>query len=301
MDLLKKIISSTNLSACVVVLLVGCQSENKNVTEPIVAQGVAQPVDLPAAGVSDSTISASATSDPTTPESTTPELESESTTNTAQPWAVPSLAGALNISANKTLQKYDAGIQSQFGGTCSAFATAAAINNRLKQKGYKQEVSERHLWSLYGVYDAYYAVEAAKKNYLTLQESWPTYGVRSTDYLDHRSIRVTQSVEHGYNFESALQGLNRGNPLIMAIQVPTDLANCRAEIRSTASYTTGQHVVEAVGYQLDDHVAGGGYFIIKNSWGETCGDHGYHTYPFSLCKRSDLYCYFIEIKDVEVL
>ena len=54
----------------------------------------------------------------------------------------------------------------------------------------------------------------------------------------------------------------------------------------------------AVGYKLDDQVAGGGYFILKNSWGSECGDEGYHYYPFALCQRTDLYCYFIEVDDV---
>ena len=68
-----------------------------------------------------------------------------------------------------------------------------------------------------------------------------------------------------------------------------------------SSRTRGDHVVEAVGYHLDPSVSGGGYLILKNSWGAECGDKGYHYYPFALCKRKDLYCYFVEIDEVEAI
>ena len=173
------------------------------------------------------------------------------------------------------------------------------MNNVLKQKGINKLVSERHLWSLYGVYDMDYAISAAKKYYITEEKYWPVTGSQTSNFQDYASLKITQTKQHNYNMETALQGLSQGHPLVMAIQVPSDLNNCKINISATSGYTSGQHVVEAVGYQLDDSVSGGGYFIIKNSWGTTCGDKGYHYYPFGLCKRSDLYCYFAEVIDVE--
>ena len=76
------------------------------------------------------------------------------------------------------------------------------------------------------------------------------------------------------------------------------MANCDTMVDPKSKKTSGEHVMAAVGYKLDDKISGGGYFILKNSWGTDCGDNGYIYYPFALCKRSDLYCYFIEVDTV---
>ena len=193
------------------------------------------------------------------------------------------------------LRAYDGPIVSQFGGTCSTFGTAAAMDNVLHKKGINKLVSERDLWSKYGVYDMDAAISAASSNYITEEQYWPVNSASATNslYKTYESLKITQTVSHQYNMNSALQGLSQGHPLVMAIQVPNSLGNCDATIDPKSSAGRGQHVLEAVGYKLDDSVSGGGYFILKNSWGTSCGDKGYHYFPFSLCSRSDLYCYFL--------
>ena len=190
---------------------------------------------------------------------------------------------------------------SQFGETCTAFATAGAMNNVLKKKGINKQVSERHLWNTYDRYDVNTAVAAASSNYITEEQYWPASSAFPTNwqYMDHATLKITQYKSDQYNLGAALQGLSQGHPLVMGIQVPSSLQNCDASIDPNSTATQGEHAIEAVGYQLDDSVPGGGYFILKNSWGTACGDHGYHYYPFSLCGRSDLFCNFIEILDVE--
>lgn len=42
----------------------------------------------------------------------------------------------------------------------------------------------------------------------------------------------------------------------------------------------GGHAVFAVGYKTDAKWAGGGYLIVKNSWGTSWGDHGYFYMPW---------------------
>lgn len=241
-------------------------------------------------------------SSPTTPIPTPlPSATPIASATPGSPIKSSKLAISLGINESVDLRAYDGPVVSQFGGTCSAFATAAAMNNILKKKGINKLVSERHLWDNYGIYDMDEAIDAASSIYLTEQKYWPVNSTNPVNslYEDHASLKITQYKEHQYNFNTALQGLSKGHPLVMAVQVPSGLGNCDAKVSANSSYTSGQHVVEAVGYKLDDAVSGGGYFIIKNSWGTSCGDQGYHQYPFSLCSRSDLYCYFTEIIDVE--
>ena len=205
----------------------------------------------------------------------------------------------LGIADGVDLRKYDSPVVSQFGGTCSTFGTAAVMNNALKQKGINDNVSEEYLWDLYQRYSIDAAVDTATSNYLVPEQYWPINGSPTSDYQSHASLKITGTINHDGDMAKALQALNQNHPVDMAIQVPKDMNNCNETVNAYSNRTKGQHVVAAVGYKLDPSVAGGGYFIIKNSWGSGCGDHGYQYYPFHLCERSDLYCYFIEVTGVE--
>lgn len=209
---------------------------------------------------------------------------------------------AFGVSRNAVdLRSFDSPIANQFGGTCSAFATAAAMENVLAARGIRKEVSRRDLWNRYSSYDMDVAIRAASKYFIAELNYYPDYGNRAPDYQDHRTLRISRTTHHRYQLETAVQALDQGNPLVMAVQVPADLSKCKATVDAKSYRTKGDHVMEAVGYRLDSSVAGGGYLILKNSWGSDCGDHGYHYYPFALCKRKDLYCYFVEVNAVEAL
>jgi C1A family cysteine protease len=197
------------------------------------------------------------------------------------------------------LRKFDSPVADQFGATCSAFATAAAMENVLRSKGITKEVSRRDLWNRYSEYDMDLAIRAASRNHLAELQYYPDFGNRAPDYQNHRTLKINRSTHHQYRLESALKALDQGNPLVMAVQVPNDLSKCKATIDAHSRRTKGDHVMAAVGYQLDASVPGGGYLILKNSWGSDCGDRGYHYYPFALCQRNDLYCYFVEVNEVE--
>ncbi len=227
-----------------------------------------------------------------TPNSSTPTIPSSTSSSP--------LGASLGIADSVDLRMHDTPVRTQFGETCTAFATAAAMNNVLKRKGIKKVVSERHLWSTYQRYDMIPAVAAAANNYLVEDKFWPSnQSAPNWGYQNQASLKVTRYQSYQYNLNAALIGLSQGHPLVMGVQSPESLLNCDETINPSSRATGYQHAMTAVGYQLDQTVMGGGYFIVKNSWGTGCGDQGYHYYPFSLCSRGDLFCYFTEISDVE--
>ena len=240
---------------------------------------------------------------PTTSNPAVPGNPSNPTTpGSASPTPDPGTGfAALGIKDAVDLRQFDGPVEDQFGGTCSAFGTAAAFDNALKQKGINKTVSERDLWDHYGVYDITAAVQAANSNFIAPEADWPVNDASPavSTYQHDETLKITQFIDHQYDLNAALQALSQSHPVVIAIQVPDDLGNCAATIGPNSPAGSGQHVLEAVGYALDASVSGGGYLILKNSWGPDCGDHGYHYFPFSLCSRSDLYCYFEEIVSVE--
>ncbi len=214
---------------------------------------------------------------------------------------LPSLATALGIKASVDLRANDGPVEDQFGGTCSTFGTAAAMDNVIHSKGIQKTVSERDLWSDYAQYSIDAAVDAASSNFIMEEAYWPINGRAANSTSGYASFKITQTKNLDENMNLALRALDQGHPLAMAIQVPQSMDDCDDMIDPNSSWTKGQHVIEASGYKLDDSVEGGGYFIIKNSWGTGCGMGGYQYYPFKLCQRNDLYCYFIEVDDVQEL
>src|SRR5205823_14341322 len=48
-----------------------------------------------------------------------------------------------------------------------------------------------------------------------------------------------------------------------------------SEVYENCSGGGTNHMVNIVGWQDDENVQGGGYWYMRNSWGESFGDHGY--------------------------
>lgn len=57
------------------------------------------------------------------------------------------------------------------------------------------------------------------------------------------------------------------------------------------------HGVILVGYGLDKKMPGGGYFILRNSWGTKFADRGYAGITFAYAKKYGIDAYIVTIKD----
>ena len=193
-------------------------------------------------------------------------------------------------------RKFDTIVKKQFGPTCTAFGLAASLENLLENSG-TVDVSERHLWSTYRKYSASRAVMSFLKNKVTEEKYWPASEVspENDDYLLNRHLKLTHATYIDDDINKAITALNRGNPVYIGFKVTKSLGNCDAVVDVDSAPTGGGHAVLISGYQIDSEIDGGGYFIIKNSWGQKCGDQGYQYLPFKHCTRSDLYCIMWEI------
>jgi len=194
----------------------------------------------------------------------------------------------------------DTSIKSQWNGTCTTFGGVAGLENMLNKPS-TTDLSERDSWSKYKQYSSRAFVTALSKegNEICREQDW---GQNSTNpkptCVDNRHWRLGSSLYISDNISQALDSLDNGNVVYLALSTPKDMLYCRSVIRPTTEFSEGGHAILIVGYKMDSSITGGGYFIIKNSWGEDCGDNGYQYLPFHICNRSDGYCSMWEFKTV---
>jgi len=235
--------------------------------------------------------------------SPTPRLESPTATPaaTASATPVPTNTPTPN-STGRDLRGCDTKPKQQNTPWCTAFGLAALMENLLCDK---QDLSIHHIWSLYKVYSVDAASKAVPGTKITTWDKWKEGDNKPTpDYLDFAKHKITSITEiNGKTTEDDINAvkisLDSGKPVYLGLSVPRDMASCFATIRPTTKITRGGHAVAVVGYQLDPRVLGGGYLIIKNSWGPDCGDAGYQYMAFSVCGLSGAYCYFYSVDKVE--
>jgi C1A family cysteine protease len=209
---------------------------------------------------------------------------------------LPSFEG---VSPGVDLRGRDTPVDRQVGKSCTAFGLVAALENALDSQG-KISLSERHFWSLYGQYSASVAVQTALANKITDDEYWPiSQSQPNPGYENAARTQLTSATELGGDIAKAVAALDWGHAVYIAMRVPADMHSCKTRIPPDSQATRGGHALAVVGYHLDaSSESGGGEFILKNSWGKGCGEHGYQYLPFHICQRSDMYCKFWEIGSV---
>jgi hypothetical protein len=197
------------------------------------------------------------------------------------------------------LRSKDSQIENQWDGTCTAHSMRNVLDNKLD----KGKTSTRHIWSKYKQYSCEAAVKATLgKSCVTSTDKWPHKFTKPLPgYLDKKYCNsyLTKAPYIGTSVQKAITALDNSSPVYLGIRVTKSMLNCSAAINPTSDAVNGGHALAILGYKFDDRIVGGGYFIIKNSWGTDCGDKGYQYLPFHHCTRKDLYCVMWSIDEVK--
>ena len=194
----------------------------------------------------------------------------------------------------------DTPIKNQWNGTCTTFGGVAGIENLLNNPTLT-DLSERDSWSKYQEYSSRSFVEhlSLDGNEICREVDWGQNEVYPSDTCTpNRKWRLGNTVYLEDNIEAALDALDRGSVVYIGMSTPIDMLSCSSVIKTDSGFASGGHAILIVGYRTDPTIKGGGYFIIKNSWGADCGDYGYQYLPFYLCQRNDGYCSMWEFQTV---
>lgn len=105
------------------------------------------------------------------------------------------------------------------------------------------------------------------------QSGWQdnTYRIGTWSYVTTSSVSIT-----------AIKNALVNGPLVTTFDVYNDFFSYRGGIYEYATGSlAGGHAVLLVGYVDDANVNGGGYFVVKNSWGTGWGEAGYFRIAYS--------------------
>lgn len=198
---------------------------------------------------------------------------------------------------SRDLRHFDTPVRSQGSrGTCTAFGTTAALENlwNRKSEGKAVHLSPEHLWSCYGRPYTQGAIGCAQKIWVVPETVWP-YGKRRVRVSPDQGVLN----EPGWDsVDPTVAGVAQAvvddrTAVVFAFDVSRSFVRAQSGVVNPFDRSVvGGHAVELVGVVKDARLEadfGGGYFIIKNSWGKTYGDKGSAYLPFKYCETHTCY------------
>ena len=206
-----------------------------------------------------------------------------------------------DVREQSDLRQFDTPIRNQGSRPwCTAFATIGTVENLGRRLfSTSLDLSEIHHFDSYGVYQTEPSFSAAKKIGLIDESLWPYYGSkqRGADSKIRAKLSSTKRIHAALS--DVVAAIRNGEPVVINLDVNNSFMNPRAGgIVMPGGMLQGGHAIALTGVVLDSRVGGGGYFVIKNSWGSSWGDKGYGYLPFSYCNYSD--CYAWSVGDIQV-
>jgi C1A family cysteine protease len=212
-------------------------------------------------------------------------------------------------------------------GACQVFAFVGVIEYGLSKTGKPVDLSEQFLmWAANDANDLDrvdgfnpdYLITGLKKNGICLETQMPY--VPRNEPIEKPSDSAIQdasarsdcevvSIKHwrddiGFtddNFLAIMEQIKKKQPVTATVcwpfKVPDkDMVDSRYFLidRDVDNSKNG-HGVILVGYVIDKKVEGGGYFIVRNSWGDAFADQGYVGMSFDYAKKYGIDAYFATV------
>lgn len=206
-----------------------------------------------------------------------------------------------NVKNNSDLRHRDTKVVRQIGPRCSAYGLVAGMENLLGNPD-QVKLSQSHLFSNYRKYSSETAVHAAKRMAITEYKYWPhtRKWIPKKGYKKNAHTVLTDISYINNDVKKAVKALDEGRPVYLGMSVTRSMGKCDAVMDPHSGATGGGHAINISGYGIDSSIPGGGYFIIKNSWGSKCGDNGYQYMPFNYCMNGgSQYCIMWDVQGVK--
>lgn len=199
------------------------------------------------------------------------------------------------------LRANDTGIRDQGSrGWCTAFATIASVEN-LANRFYKTklDLSEIQHFKSYNQYATPPSLSKAASLGIIDEALYPYNGSKQPGADSKIRLKLTSQHNIQTSLTSLVASMRAGNPVVINLDVNSSFMQPKqGGIIAPGGRAQGGHAIAITSVVVDARVDGGGYFVIKNSWGSSWGDHGYGYVPFSYCQYS--YCYAWTLTDVAV-
>lgn len=176
-------------------------------------------------------------------------------------------------------------------GSCGVFAAMGVFEALIKQKtGIDTDLSEQHYingsgtWVSTGVNPGM-VYQFIQENGIVLESRLPYTANQNEDlpegnmdyYLNSHAQVSLENLSTREARDKIKELLMQHGPVATAMDGMSDLHNYSGGVYQTSPYATARfgHWVVIVGWQDDSSISTGGYWIIKNSWGESWGNSGF--------------------------